>query len=242
MSLPEQLNKLVQSTTGPAPWFWETFPTVHGGGSRRYRWRFHGSEEGLNFLVTLHGEGEPDKPRLALNTYCRPFFIDSNKIGVWCPDGQIEGPTLRFVCFEPDRMQAFPFEEIAGWFSTSSERMYATTPPAAEFVISAQLGSGMHTVSVPICFCAVDELLAPSTYKVIAKNDPAFAIFVIYPQAGLLEVLPQNWITAETHNLSNHWITRVARDPETHRIVGELSRAGAFELSENGRDFSRWLL
>ena len=47
MSLPEQLNKLVQSTTGPSPWFWETFPEVRGGGSRRYRWRFHGQRGGI---------------------------------------------------------------------------------------------------------------------------------------------------------------------------------------------------
>jgi hypothetical protein len=237
MSLPEQLNKLVQSTTGPAPWFWETFPEVRGGGSRRYRWRFHGPQEGLNFLVTLHGEGEPDKPRLALNTYCRPFSIDSGRIGVWCPDG----PVLRFVCFEPDRMQAFSFEEIVGWFSASSERMYATTPPAAEFNIDTTLDPGTHTLSVPDRFRAVDELLVPSSYKAIEQNDPAFAIFVVYPQAGLLEVLPQNWITARTYDVANHWITRAARDPDTHRIVGELSRVGVFELTESGRDFSRWL-
>jgi hypothetical protein len=237
MTLPEQLNKLVQSTTGPSLWFWETFPEVHGGGSRRYRWRFHGAQEGLNFLVTLHGEGEPDKPRLALNTYCRPFSIESGRIGVWCPEGR----TLRFVCFEPDRMQAFGFEEIAGWFANSSERMYATTPPVAEFEVDTQLEPGTHAFHVPESFRSVDELLAPSTYKSVEKNDPAFAIFVVYPQAGLVEVLPQNWITRETYDLANHWITRVARDPETHRIVGELSRAGVFELAESERDFSRWL-
>ncbi len=122
MSLPEQLNKLVQSTTGPAPWFWETFPEVHGSGSRRYRWRFHGQQEGLSFLVTLHGEGEPDRPRMALNTYCRPFSIDDGKIGVWCPEGR----TLRFACFEPDRMQTFGLEEIAD----------GSRPPANEFMPS----------------------------------------------------------------------------------------------------------
>jgi hypothetical protein len=237
MSPPEQLNKLVQSTTGPAPWFWETFPEVRGGGSRRYRWRFHGQQEGLNFLVTLHAENEPDKPRLALNTYCRPFSINDERIGVWCPEGR----TLRFVCFEPDRMQAFGFEEIAGWFAASSERMYATTAPVAEFEVNTQLDPGTHPLYVPDTFRRLDELLAPFSYKSVEKNDPAFAVFVVYPQAGLLEVLPQNWITRESYDIANHWITRVARDPETHRIVGELSRAGIFELAENGRDFGRWL-
>jgi hypothetical protein len=237
MSLPEQLNKLVQSTTGPAPWFWETFPEVRGGGSRRYRWRFHGQQEGLNFLVTLHGEGEPEKPRLALNAYCRPFPVNQGRIGVWCPEGR----ALRFVCFEPDRMRAFTFEEIAGWFTTSSERMYASTPPVDEFSVSIEQGPGIHPLEVPESFRMVDELMAPCSYKAMAQTGPASAIFVVYPQAGLVEVLPQNWITSEAYDVARYWITRVARDPETHRIVGELSGAGVFELAENGRDFGRWL-
>jgi hypothetical protein len=237
MSLPEQLNKLVQSTTGPAPWFWETFPEVRGVGSRRYRWRFHGQQEGLNLLVTLHGEGEPDKPRLALNTFSRPFSIEPGKLGVWYPDGR----TLRFVCFEPDRMQAFGPEEISEWFSSSNERIYATTPPLAGFDVSTELEAGVHTLEVPAGFRAVDEMLAPCNYKALMKADPAAAILVVYPQAGLVEVLPQNWITWEAYDVATHWITRAARDPETHRIVGELSKVGIFELAENGRDFSRWL-
>ena len=237
MSLPEQLSKLVQSTTGPAPWFWETFPEVRGNGSRRYRWRFHGQQEGLSFLVTLHGEGEPDKLRMALNTYCRPFSIDDGKIGVWCPEGR----TLRFACFEPDRMQTFGLEEIAGWFAASNERIYAVTPPRAEFDVSTELEAGTHAIDVPVSFHAVDEVLAPCNYKAPAQSDPAFAILIVYPQAGLVEVLPQNWITQETYDVANHWITRAARDPETHRIIGELSKAGIFELAENGRDFGRWL-
>lgn len=237
MSLPEQLTKLVQSTTGPSPWFWETFPEARGGGPRRYRWRFHGQEEGLQYLVTLHGEGEPDRPRLALNTHCRPFAMDEGRIGVWCTQGQ----ELRFACFELDRMQAFGLEEIAGWFSPSSERIYAATAPIAEFYASAEAEPGIHTLVVPESFRTVDELLAPANYPSPEKNDPAFAIFVVFPQAGLIEVLPQNWITRVNYDVSNHWITRAARDPETGRIVGELSRVGVFELTENGRDFSRWL-
>jgi len=46
-----------------------------------------------------------------------------------------------------------------------------------------------------VSFLAVDEVLAPCNYKGLAANDPSFAIQVVYPQAGLVEVLPQNWIT-----------------------------------------------
>jgi hypothetical protein len=80
VSLPEQLNKLVQSATGPSPWFWETFPEVRGKGTRRYRWHIHGQDKGLQNLVTLHGEGEPERPRLALNTHCRAFSMGTRAV------------------------------------------------------------------------------------------------------------------------------------------------------------------
>ncbi len=122
-----------------------------------------------------------------------------------------------------------------------SERMYATTPPRDEFQVPTDLGPGTQAVSIPESFRGVDEILVPISYKALGEHDPAFAIFVVYPQAGLIDVLPQNWITRTNYDVANHWITRVARDPETHRIVGELSRKGIFELAENGRDIERWL-
>jgi hypothetical protein len=75
----------------------------------------------------------------------------------------------------------------------------------------------------------------------MANTDPAVAIFVLYLQAGLIEVLPQNWITTSTHDIANNWITRATRDPQSHHIVGEMSKVGAFELQANGRDFQKWL-
>jgi hypothetical protein len=237
MSLPEQLSKLVHSTTGPSPWFWETFPEVCGRGNRRYRWRFHGHADGLQYVVTLHCDGEPERPRLALNTLCRPFLIGDGRLGVWCPQGR----ELRLACFEVDRLKAFALEEIVGWFSPSSERMYAATSPQEELYLSLETEAGMHPLEVPECFQGIDELLAPVSYPGTDRNGPAFAIFVVYLQAGLLEVLPQHWITRVNYDVANHWITRAVRDPETHRIVGQLSRVGVFELGDNGTDFNRWL-
>lgn len=237
MSFSEQLTKLVQATTGPSPWFWETFPEVRGLGGRRYRWRFHGHREGLRGVVTLHGDGEPERARLALNPNCRPFLLDDSRLGVWCPEGGL----IRFSCFTPDRMQAFGFDEISGWFANSRERMYAATVPMAEFFIGTELNAGVYELAVPEPFRAIDELLLPTSYRCQSKNDPAFAILVVYAQGGLLEMLPQRWITHVNYDVTSHWITRVTRDPDTHLILGELARVGVFELRENGMDFGRWL-
>jgi hypothetical protein len=163
--------------------------------------------------------------------------MSEGRLGVWCPQER----RLRFLCFEVDRLQPFGLDEIASWFAPSAERVYSATAPLGEFEVSLDLPAGTYPQETPECFRSVDELLAPANYPAVEKNDPAFAIFVVYPQAALVEVLPQNWITRVNYDVATHWITRVVRDPESYRIVGELSRVGIFELAENGRDLGRWL-
>ena len=87
----------------------------------------------------------------------------------------------------------------------------------------------------------VDELLVPTSYPAEGKDDPAFALYVFYPQAELLEVLPQKWFTASQYQVGKQWITRAARDPESHRIFGECFGAGKFLLGEDGCRLDQWI-
>src|SRR5260370_1081867 len=105
-----QLHKDLANVVGPAPWYWKTFPAVQSASGQRFVWTHHGEEGPLAFLVSLALEQEPEKPRLALNTYTRPFLVPHNHLGLWCPEGR----NLRFVCFDPDHLKAFDIAEIAG--------------------------------------------------------------------------------------------------------------------------------
>ena len=69
----------------------------------------------------------------------------------------------------------------------------------------------------------------------------AFALFVFYLHAGLVEVLPQRWFTAAQYRVGQQWITRAVRDPESHRIVGECFGVGTFLLQEDGCRLERWV-
>lgn len=230
-------QEIIQKAVGPAPWYWKTFPEVNGASRQPLAWRFHGNDGELAYLVTLALQHEPDTPRLALNTYSCPFLIPSGKLGIWCP----EPNSIRLVCFDPDQLAAFPLTEIAGWFKRSNDRMYATTPPIDEFDIPNGLGAGTQKIAIPEPFRALDELMLITSYPAGKPSDPAAAIFVLYPQAGLVEVLPQRWFTAEKCDIGYQWISRVARDPVTHRIVGEAVRTGTFELTDDGCDIATWI-
>ena len=90
-----------------------------------------------------------------------------------------------------DELKAFDLAEIAGWFKQSSDRIYAKTAPVAEFEVPLTLTPGMHKIDVPPELAMVDELIVPTSYKAMSSDEPAFALFVLYLQAGLVEVLPQ---------------------------------------------------
>jgi hypothetical protein len=229
-----RLLRLLKQTVGPAPWYWETFPYLQGAAGQRFTWQHHGSDGPLAYLVTLNLRSEPDKPRLALNSYCRPFAVEPHRLGLWCPEGR----NLRFVLFELDQLKMFSYEEVAGWFKQSNERIYSATAPLAEFEISAMLAEGTHPIAVPPEFQGIKELLLTTPYKAMTKDDPAVAIYVVYPHAGLVEVLPQRWFTANQFDIGPQWITKIVRDPVSGRIVGHAMRVGSFELSENGCDLA----
>jgi hypothetical protein len=230
-------RKIISTTIGPSPWYWETFPIFRSLSGQRFLWKHHGTDGPVAHLVTLGLEQDSDKVRLALNTYCRPFLVPPHFLGIWCPEGR----NIRLTCFDPDQLKAFDLAEVAGWFKQSSDRIYATTAPVADFEVPLSLTPGMHKVDVPKELVTVDELIVPTSYKAMSNDDPAFALFVFYLQAGLVEVLPQKWFTAAQYRVGQQWITRAARDPESQRMVGECFGVGTFLLEEDGCRLAEWI-
>ena len=111
-----RLKSILSKTVGPTPWYWETFPAFRSPSGQQFEWTHHGAEGPVAHLVTLGLKQEPDQVRLALNTYCRPFLVPPNFIGIWCPEGR----SIRLACFDPDQLKAFDVAEVAGWFKASS--------------------------------------------------------------------------------------------------------------------------
>jgi hypothetical protein len=234
---PASIRQQLERTVGPTPWYWRTFPAFRSIAGQRFVWTHHGSEGPVGYLVTLALEQEADKLRLALNTYCRPFAVSSQYLGIWCPEAR----SIRLTCFDPDQLKAFDLAEIAGWFKQSADRIYSATPPLADFEVPLALAPGMHKIDVPPEMASVDELIVPTSYKAVSSDDPAFALFVFYLQAGLVEVLPQRWFTAAQYQVGKQWISRAARDPDSHRIFGECFGAGTFLLEEDGCHLAEWM-
>jgi hypothetical protein len=231
------IRQQLERTVGPAPWYWKTFPAFQSAAGQKFVWTHHGDHGPAGYVVSLGLEQESETLRLALNTYCRPFVVSPQRLGIWCPEGR----NIRVAGFDPDQLKAFDLAEIAGWFKQSSDRIYAKTAPVAEFEVPLNLGPGMHKIEVPAELATVDELIVPTSYQALSNDDPAFALFVLYLQAGLVEVLPQKWFTASQYEVGKQWISRAGRDEESHRIFGECFGAGIFLLEEDGCRLGEWI-
>ena len=233
-----RLQQIISKTTGPAPWYWKNFPVVTSASRKKYEWVHHGEEGQLAHLVTLHEAGKRNDPLLALNIYCTPFEIGEGRFGIWCPDGR---NMVRVVAFELDALRPFVFEEIVGWFKQSTERIFAKVEPSADFEFSAELKEGMQELSVPEPLRGLKELPMIARRGATGEDDAACAVFILYPHAGLVEVLPQRWFNRKQFDVGRQWITRLTRDPVSHRIIGDGVRIPAFRLSEDGRELDGWL-
>ena len=55
------------------------------------------------------------------------------------------------------------------------------------------------------------------------------------------KLFPQKWFTASQYEVGRQWITRAARDPESHRIFGECFGVGSFVLEEDGCRLEQWM-
>src|SRR5260370_41860810 len=113
-----RLREDLASVTGPVAWYWQAFPPLTSAAGQRFVWTYHGESGPLAYLVSLALEREADKPRLALNTYARPFLVPPTHVGVWRP----ERPSIRLLWFDPDHTEAFDFAESAWWVKQSCGR------------------------------------------------------------------------------------------------------------------------
>jgi hypothetical protein len=121
---------------------------------------------------------------VALNTYCRAFSIPPAHLLIRCPEGQI----LRFACFDPAELAGFDLHEIAGWFKHSSERMYARTPPPAEFEVPVSLAPRSSADRSVRSF--ETELIPPTSYPAEPNPSQVICLHAFNRPAGL----PANFI------------------------------------------------
>ncbi len=228
------VQTVINNAIGPAPWYWQTFPTIKGASKHHYVWTFHGTNGRHSFLVTLSRQNEPQNFILALNAYTRAFAVSPHYLGLWFS----KKDQIQLLCFDPDKMPVFHLEDLPANFRNSKEPYYSLANPVSSILVPGTLQEGLHHFRFPKEFETLDEILLAVPYP---EENAAYAIFEIRPAFGTVNVMPQKWFTKKNFDLGYEWITRVARDPATGKLYGDGTRIGIFELSSDGCDLERWV-
>jgi hypothetical protein len=237
--------EIIARTIGPARWYWQTFPAVTGTTGQRYVWSEHGASGPNAHTVALGPEVRPDRLRLAVNTYVRVFPIPPAQFGLWY---RLNG-TIRILGFDPERLADFAFSELPEEFqATRRLQYYARGEPEFQWELKPDLPEGVHHLDLPAGLASVTELLviancppaSPADWTP-TEDEPADVILAVQPAQSQVQVFPQKWFTGKQFDLGYQWITRVARDPETGRFIGDGMRIGPFALDEDGCHLEGWL-
>jgi hypothetical protein len=233
-------EELIAKAIAPAPWYWESFPSIIGEMGNKYTWRFHNSNCGKLGFTYLCQDKQDSVCKMVLNTYTRVFSVPPYYLGVWYKK---DGMYIIDV-FNPEELQDFNIGEVTEE-SLFSKKNYFTQGQPIETTSFQRITEGPQSIKYSSLLEGIDEILIVDSFFSIDKQDNSeeaiYAIFELHPKDDSLRVIPQSWFNSEDFDIGYEWITRVIRVPGTDRIIGDGIRIGAFELTENGQKFNIWL-
>jgi hypothetical protein len=233
------VRKLLSTAPGPAPWYWESFPSVELA-HQRLVWRKNPADTGRSLSVLLQPEGRDDSVSLAVSMYSRVFRLPPNLLGIWFE----ENNRIRIFAIDPDSLKEFSLNAPLPVSVKDYGGFTCAGGVLGEASTSTDLEADEHRIDLPLAFAGLQSIIMIGNYARIREAACA-ALFEINPGttpgSWRLGVMPQSWFTRGGFDLGYQWITRVARDPVTSRIVGDGIRISPFVLTENGCHIDRWI-
>ncbi|HOE26576.1 MAG: hypothetical protein IT574_01145 [Candidatus Aureabacteria bacterium] len=234
---------------GPSPWYLRGRKIETSAGI--LTWADFGNHPVLAGVSRLQTRESADVMLLDFGCYFSP--LESGLILLWYEharndDDPTTNPFIHFDIIDPSGLT--PIEDA----SSEADRMRkgkqhrVFAPPAiADFTCFTALPSGRHNLAdLPPAFATIEETLVLADYCPNGKPSNYFdqmcrAIFAFDFRGGRVEVIPQDWFNDGKYDFGYQWITRVARDPDTGRILGDGIRLGFFRLDETARHVDEWL-
>ena len=236
---------------GPSPWFFRrpglSLPSSRGP----LTWRGAGDDGApspITLLATPAGE-----PLLALGFHCYVEPLTPPRFLVWHPEGKVgddehsASAAVRFRVLDADTLTPIP-DLAAALAAIDGEEanVVLAGPEVASVAVPTLLPDGRSQFDFPAALHEIDELLvlADSTANLAARDywmQMHLAIWIIRPRDGTIDVVPQDWFNQGNYDFAYQGVRRVARDPNSGRLVGEGVRLDAFVLDESNRRVAKWL-
>ncbi len=234
---------------GPSPWYL-SFPAsavTRDGKALEWRPAGEGNDSPGKSLLTA-----PDGTILAIADFqCHVKALEHDRFLVWWAEEHGEGPLLeRLIQLRIYETRLLPpIDDISGALSAlgGHSRFHARDGISSAATISAALADGEHQLELPPAFSSLGDvsLLVHSTADGRRENhfdQMHLRIWLLDTKRGTLSIIPQDWFNEGPYDFTYQWVTRVAWDSASGRIVGEGIRLGLFALDHSRRQIERWYL
>ena len=235
-------QKLLAATPGPSPWYYgpkRVVPSRKGP----LRWDQAGQEDAQLDKIQLRGEDQ--RPLLLLGMCCYAWPIPPHRLLVWYdrfPRSGSERGFIHLLLLDADEL--LPMDDspaVCREMDRNGVLIRHVNGEVSSTEISSNRDAGIYPVDLPAPFRGIGEhlMLGDSSWS---QRETHVTLFVLDTGAGTLAVYPQDWFNHGGFDYGYQWITRVARDPKSGRVIGDGMRMGVFELDESNRQIKRWLV
>jgi len=226
---------------GPSPWH---LPALDGvaGASGVLTWR---RTVGMPSILVDHIAGD----LLLVGSYCWVRRLGVKQLLVWHQTKRsaverAEAATVHIHLFNLAELRPLADARHASQeLDASSESVLWAGGHLSCFQASAGRSPGIHHVEMSAGLKEVGELflLVDSASAVRLPGSPRTHLWIVRPGVGTIEVLPQDWFNDGPFDFGYQWITQVARDPQSGRLVGAGIRLRPFALDDSGTRIKEWL-
>jgi hypothetical protein len=245
-------DDVMRQAPGPSPWYFRRDPPQVSGRTAAFRWcdaaaDFPGVHDAIGKTLLRDASG---RVRLMLDFHCYARQVCGNRLLIWyAVDRNEQSPANAFIHLRLFDVDSLPVvDEAADTCASMKRDGHQMWPPGdhiAHSTIPLTLEDGTHTFSFPEALQSVDELLvlAHAVRNGRSSNfhdEMHLCVYVLRPAESSIAVIPQDWFNRGGYDYGYQWVTRVARDPQTHRIFGEGIRIRSFVLNSTGRKIEHW--
>jgi hypothetical protein len=192
-------------------------------------------------------------PLLVLDFHCYVRPLTPPRFLLWHPEGspagglRSEATAVRFRVIDADGLVPLPDVAAATRaMRADGESIAFAAGQIASSRVPTSLPDGRTGFAFASAMQELDELLvlvhstaggATSNYA----DDMRLRLWIVRPVDGTVDVVPQDWFNHGAYDFDYQWVTRVAREPGTGRIVGEGVRLSPFALDDSYRRVAEWL-
>jgi hypothetical protein len=185
--------------------------------------------------------------------YCYVKSLPEGRALIWHESGRHPNATNLNpkIVFHLVRLSALTplthVDEISSEMKAQKQPVRYVDGDVIPFEQVTSLPEGSHRIVAPAAFQELPEILVlgdfgPPETSSNLWDRMARAIFAFDFKGGHVHVLPQKWFNEGGYDYGYQWITRVDRDPQSGRIVGEGIRLPPFRLDSSGQRVEEWLI